>query len=119
METGFSELRTKEVVNVTDGRKLGRVCDIVFTYPEGRVLGIVVPGGKGFSFTRSELYIELCQITKIGDDVILVNVRTPPKTTGKKSGRCRPGHEPPQPPCPPACPQPKPYDGRRSYEEYE
>ena len=116
METSFTELRSKEVVNVTDGRKLGRVCDVVFTYPEGRTLGIVVSGGKGFSFTRSELYIELCHIEKIGDDVILVNVHTACKPTAKKNGRCRTGKEPP---CPPPPPPPRPYDGRRSYEEYE
>ena len=119
MELTFSELRTKEVVNVEDGRKLGRVTDIVFCYPDNKWLGIVAPNGRAFSSKKNGLFIDIRNIVKIGDDVILVNVRTPPKATGKKSGRCRPGHEPPQPPCPPACPQPKPYDGRRSYEEYE
>ena len=33
MELSFSELRTKEVVNTNDGRRLGKVCDIVFCYP--------------------------------------------------------------------------------------
>ena len=41
METSFSELRTKEVINTADGRRLGKVCDLVFCYPENRVLGIV------------------------------------------------------------------------------
>ena len=34
MEMSFSELRTKEVVNTADGRRLGKVCDLVFCYPE-------------------------------------------------------------------------------------
>ena len=48
MEMSFSELRTKEVVNTADGRRLGKVCDLVFCYPENRLIGIVAPGGKGF-----------------------------------------------------------------------
>ena len=44
METSFCELHRKEAVNLTDGKQLGKVSDVVFTYPEGRVQGIVVPG---------------------------------------------------------------------------
>ena len=50
MELSFSELRTKEVVNTQDGRKLGKVCDVVLCYPENRWLGIVAPNGHGFGF---------------------------------------------------------------------
>lgn len=82
MELNFSELRAKEVVNTQDGRKLGRVCDIVLCYPENRWLGIVVPGGK-FSFKKNELFIDLKNIVKIGEDVILVNVGLPKKQGGK------------------------------------
>ena len=34
MELSFSELRTKEVVNTNDGRRLGKVCDIVSVIPK-------------------------------------------------------------------------------------
>ena len=74
MELTFSELRTKEVVNTQDGRKLGKVCDMVFCYPENRWLGIVAPNGHGFGFKKNGLFIELRNIVKIGEDVILVNV---------------------------------------------
>ena len=73
MELSFSYLRTKEVVNVVDGKRLGRVCDIVFCYPENRVVGIVAPGGR-FSLRKNEVFIEMKNIIKIGDDVVLVNV---------------------------------------------
>lgn len=141
MEMSFSELRTKEVVNITDGRRLGKVCDIVFCYPENRILGIVVPGCKGFGFKRSEQFIEMKNIVKIGDDVVLVNFNMPPKPCGRKPGR---GCNPP-PPCGPggtpgggngmggtgnpgghggsgyfpSNEYPPQYPGRRSYEEYE
>ncbi len=129
MEMSYSELRTKEVVNTADGRRLGKVCDLVFCYPENRILGIVVPGSKGFSFWKSEQFIEMKNIVKIGDDVILVNFNMPPKPSGRKPGRgCGPTSCPPPPP-PPGGPGPSyppqseypqpPYPGRRSYEEYE
>ena len=44
MEISYTYLRSKEVVNLTDGKRLGRVCDVVFRYPENVFLGIVVPG---------------------------------------------------------------------------
>lgn len=99
METSFSELRTKEVINTADGRRLGKVCDLVFCYPENRVLGIVVPGGRGFGFWKSEQFIDMKNIIKIGDDVILVNFNMPPKPCGHKHGRgCGGGNTPPPPP---------------------
>ena len=130
METSFRELKKKEAVNLLDGKRLGKVCDVVFTYPEGRVLGIVVPGGTGFRWGKGDLFIELKQIRKIGVDVILVEIKCAPKTE-KKKGKwedCPPQYEPPKPDCPPPCPPPQPrpkndfsrhdYD-RRDYGEYE
>ena len=132
METSFSELRTKEVINTADGRRLGKVCDLVFCYPENRVLGIVVPGGRGFGFWKSEQFIDMKNIIKCGDDVILVNFNMPPKPCGHKHGRgCGGGNTPPPPPPlypsgggnPPYPPQggapSQGYPGSRSYEEYE
>ena len=109
METSFTELHSKEVVNLTDGKRLGRVSDVVFTFPEGRVQGIVAPGGKGFRWGRAEVFIDLRSIKKIGVDVVLVEVRAAPKP--EKKGRygsrvCSPSDE---------CPRPD----RRDYGEYE
>lgn len=83
MELSYTYLHTKEVVNVVDGRKLGKVCDVVFCYPENCVVGIVAPGGKGFSFRRNEQYIDVKNIVKIGDDVVLVNLGATPKGSVK------------------------------------
>lgn len=89
MELSFSELRAKEVVNTQDGRKLGKVCDILLCYPENRWIGLIVPNGKGFGFKKQELFIDLKNIVKIGEDVILVNVGMPKKDTCKND-RCSP-----------------------------
>ncbi len=103
MELSFSQLRTKEVVNTQDGRKLGKVCDIVLCYPENRWIGIVAPNGRAFGFKKNGVFIDLKNIVKIGEDVILVNVGT-----AYRGGK-RPSDSPPPPPPP----------ERRSYEEYE
>ena len=85
MELSFSELRAKEVINTQDGRKLGKVCDISLCYPENKWLGVVVPGGKGFG-KKNNLFIELKNIVRIGEDVILVNVGMPKKDVDKCKG---------------------------------
>lgn len=101
----FSQLRAKEVINTQDGRKLGRVCDVVLCYPDNRWVGIVAPNGGTFSIRKRGLFIDLKNIVKIGEDVILVNVGLPVKQ-GKKG--CAPPAMPPSEPSP-----------RRMYEEYE
>lgn len=114
MEFNFSELKAKEVVNTQDGKKLGKVCDIVLCYPENRWLGIVVPGGRGFAMKKNALFIDLRNIVKIGEDVILVDVGLP---RGQKSGKH--GHGMPVPPpqgcAPSSCGMPR----ERNYEEFE
>ena len=85
METSFRELQSKEVVSLGDGRKLGRIVDLNFCFPEGRVTAIVVPGERcGLLKPAAEVVIDFCQIQKIGEDVILIREkRTPPPPPGK------------------------------------
>ena len=115
MELSFSELRTKEVVNTQDGRKLGKVCDVVLCYPENRWLGIVAPNGHGFGFKKGGVFIELRNIVKIGEDVILVNIGLPRKQGGGRGGASvNPPHQEP-----PNMGGFGNHEHRRSYEEYE
>ena len=131
MELSFSSLRTKEVVNTQDGRKLGKVCDIALCYPENRWLGIVVPGSKGWGRKKNELFIDLKQIVKIGEDVILVNIGLPRRQEGGKRSfigqntACPPSNSAQN--CAPNCAPPPPRGGGgygaeplgRNFEEYE
>jgi YlmC/YmxH family sporulation protein len=98
MEISFSELRAKEVVNTQDGRKLGRVCDVVLCYPENRWIGLIVPSGRGFG-KKQELFLELKNIVKIGEDVILVNVGYPRAQKCDKRNHGMPVSPPPPPNC--------------------
>lgn len=95
METSFVELKRKETVNLLDGKQLGKVCDVVFTFPEGKVQGIVVPGGKGFRWGKADLFIDLRCVKKIGIDVILVEIKAAPKPQKKRGKWEDSGSEPP------------------------
>ena len=44
----FTELRCKEVICVSDGRRLGFVCDVIIKVPEGCMEAILVPGPSKF-----------------------------------------------------------------------
>ena len=74
----LSELRTKDVVNTLDGRRLGKVMDIEFDEGSGQVDALVVPGEfKMTSMLRGEkcgIVIPWQQICKIGENVILVEL---------------------------------------------
>lgn len=75
-EITFCELREKEVVNMCDGKRLGRVIDLAMTC-SGHVIGIIVPGDKGLFkniTNNNSIFIPWQHICKIGDDVILVNL---------------------------------------------
>ena len=77
MENSFLELRSKEIINVVDGRKLGHLIDLVFDLPSGRIKGLVVPicsGGISLFKTPQQVFIPFCQICKIGEDTILVEI---------------------------------------------
>ncbi|MCL2587150.1 MAG: YlmC/YmxH family sporulation protein [Firmicutes bacterium] len=76
-ELSFVELRSKQVVNVIDGKVLGRICDVVFSRQSARVLGFVVPGDSGFSLfkKKGDLFIPFERICKIGVDVVLVELK--------------------------------------------
>ena len=78
IRTTFSDLKCKEVINVCDGGRLGCVTDLELDLCTGTILAIVVPGEKSMlSLIRSRdgVVIPFCRIQKIGEDVILVDLR--------------------------------------------
>ena len=109
MELSFNDLKKRDVINVPDGRCLGRVTDIRLNFPNGVLVGIVVPGRRARGifrwFDKTEVYIERSRIIKIGGDVILVDIST---------NKCK---EPCPPPPPKPCKPPKPTREKHDYEE--
>lgn len=73
----ISELRSREVVNILDGKKLGNIIDIDLDVEQGKVTAIVLPGpNRFFSFfsRKEDVVIPWNKINKIGRDVILVEL---------------------------------------------
>ncbi|MBS4198877.1 YlmC/YmxH family sporulation protein [Bacillus sp. FJAT-49732] len=71
----ISEFQTKDVVNISDGRKLGNIGDIEINLETGKIETIIIGySGKllGFFGKDEEIIIPWNHIVKIGEDVILV-----------------------------------------------
>lgn len=90
METSFCELKGKEVINIVDGKRLGRIIDLIFDTNCGRILGIVVPAyNKGWNIFKSsdDIFIPFNRICKFGDDAILVQVFIQKNQCNTKKGK--------------------------------
>ena len=75
----YSELKCKEVINIRDCRKLGRVQDIEFNPCTGCIEKVIIPAccGKFGCFFPTEPDFVICfkEIKQIGPDIILVDVK--------------------------------------------
>ncbi|HEX6972667.1 MAG TPA: YlmC/YmxH family sporulation protein [Limnochordia bacterium] len=76
MQVRASELRLLDVINVTDGRRLGNVYDIDVDQTTGSIRALILPGAGGFFWwgRRTELEIPWERVVRIGIDVILVDL---------------------------------------------
>ena len=76
MDCRLSDLRYREVVNVSTGCRLGYVSDVVFALPEGKITALIVPGPAKFFglLGREEDYILPWEaVTQMGSDIILID----------------------------------------------
>jgi YlmC/YmxH family sporulation protein len=72
-----SDFRQKEVINVSDGRRLGFVSDVEINLEQGKVEAIILPGVArlfGLLGKDNEFVIPWEKIVKIGEDIILVDL---------------------------------------------
>ncbi len=72
------DFKHKEVINITDGKRMGFVQDVTADLSTGKIISILVPGNNKFmnfifSFNDS-IVIPWDKIVCIGDDVILVKI---------------------------------------------
>ena len=71
------DFKHKEVINISDGRRLGFVQDVAASLETGVITSIIVPGStKLFSMFsgNNDIVIPWNKIKCIGDDVILVEI---------------------------------------------
>ncbi|WP_084280939.1 YlmC/YmxH family sporulation protein [Alkaliphilus transvaalensis] len=74
-----SDLTQKEVINITDGKRVGLIMDLEVDLNRGRINAIIIPSaGKFLGIFGKELEYEIGwnQIKKIGEDVILVEMKS-------------------------------------------
>ena len=85
MEISYTELRSKEVVNLQNGARMGKIIDLIIDSNGKNVLGLVVPGVRRLFKGSEDIFIPWRDITKIGSDVILVSMDVHSLTNVTKS----------------------------------
>ena len=78
MSVKFTQLQCKDVICVSDGRRLGFVTDVLVEMPEGKISAIVVPGPcrlLGVAGRQEDFVIPWSSICRIGPDIVLVDTK--------------------------------------------
>ena len=76
MSVRFTQLQCKEVICVSDGRRLGFISDVVVEEPDGKICAIIVPGICKLFGTlgrHDDFLIPWNCIRRIGPDIVLVD----------------------------------------------
>ncbi len=72
----MKELRRKDVIGVTDGRRIGRVTDIAFDEETGRVMTLVIGVRRpwfGLLESEEKRTVSYDMVRTMGRDVILLD----------------------------------------------
>ena len=68
----LSDLQTKEIINMTTGKRLGMIIDVIINN-EGNIKSLILEEKRMKRLANREEYqLDWKQIAKIGDDIILV-----------------------------------------------
>ena len=77
MKCCLSDLRYKEVIDMTTGQRLGYVCDAEIDLEEGKIVSLIVPGQKklgGLLSGDDDYILPWESISRLGEDIILAEV---------------------------------------------
>lgn len=72
----LSELQSKDIISTKDGRRLGRIIDAEINN-QGQIITLVLEEKKSFKrimISTNDSKVPFTSITKIGEDVILVDI---------------------------------------------
>ena len=78
MSMKFTELHSKEVICVCDGRRLGFICDACVEVSTGSIVSVTVPGPcrfLGLFGRRDDYVIPWSKICRMGPDIVLVDIK--------------------------------------------
>ena len=73
----LSELQRKDIVNINDGRIIGRIIDADISDKDGSLISLIIERSKylrNIFSNESEITIKFVQIKKLGSDVILIEI---------------------------------------------
>lgn len=76
MTERLSELKYKEIIDVSDGTRFGFVGDVEVDWSEGRVRSLVVPGRLhffGLLGREEDFVVPFEAVKRFGEDIILVD----------------------------------------------
>ena len=71
----FSDLKSKEVIHILNGDRVGFISDFDIDFETGKVISVTVPGGYkalGLLGKEEDKIIKWESIKKIGDDLIII-----------------------------------------------
>ena len=74
----LSELQNKNLVNVSNGKNIGNIIDVNIDYQSGNIKSFIIESkGRILTFLNkdNDMEVKWNDIQKIGEDVILVNMR--------------------------------------------
>ncbi len=77
MRMNLSDLQSKDIVDIKDGKKIGMIIDVIINR-SGMLETLIIQKNKfNFNFlsNREDFQIRWEQIKKIGEDVILVDIK--------------------------------------------
>ena len=73
----LSELQRKDIINLKDGKRVGKIVDVEFDINSGYMIHFVIEKAnfvRNLFSTTDELNIKFTQIKKLGEDVILIDI---------------------------------------------
>ena len=73
----LSELQKKDIVNIKDGKKRGKIIDVYFDESSGYMIKFVIEKThfvRNIFSNTDEIVIKFSQIKKMGEDVILIDI---------------------------------------------
>ncbi len=73
----LSDLQRKDIVNLNDGKKIGRIIDVEINTLDGSLVNLIIEKNRYFRNlfnTESDVLVRFNQIKKMGEDVILIDL---------------------------------------------